>query len=472
MNVLFCGAGRMAREVLRRLSDSWQATLVDLDKDKLDRNAQETVCIVKTVQGDASSPLVLKQADLGDQDYALALTNSDEVNLNIAQVAKGKGIKHIVALVYDPGNFPLFQELGVKTVSTTLLARDVYHYLQDPRLDITHIAHGLGEVMEIDIFSHMWLVNNPVENFENENWRIAAILRQGQIIFPKPQTIIQDEDRLIIVGAADLFEPVCSFLECSTPYFPLRYGQGLLMVLPAQKKHNPSQLFQESLHLVHKTKIRHMHLLCANPGQNPLQEEIRQWSQSLDIKVRRLEANNLLQTQKYCAQERIGIAVLSNLETSLVQSLTQPTLISLAHLLPCPVLISKGSTPYKRILVPFNGTPQSELALESAMDLARQTRSKVAVALVREPDFLHSSSEEKDWVQKNLNRAWELAHIHKAKLEEVVREGNPVKQLVHLAKDYDLMVVGSRQKEKRFFTPHVGELLVRQSPCSALIITR
>ena len=126
--------------------------------------------------------------------------------------------------------------------------------------------------------------------------------------------------------------------------------------------------------------------------------------------------------------------------------------------------------PYKRILVPFNGTAQSELALESAMDLAKQIQSKVTVALVREPDFLHSS-EEKDWVQKNLERAWELAHIHKTKLEEIVREGNPVKELMDLARDYELMVVGSRQKEKKFFTPHVGELLVRNAPCSVLIIT-
>ncbi len=471
MKVLLCGAGRMAREVLRRMSDTWRVTLVDLNEDKLNQSVQNIDCIVKIVSGDASSPLILKEASLEEQDYVLALTNSDEVNLVIAQVAREKGIKHVVALVYDPKNFPLFQKLGVKTISTTLLARNIFHYLQDPRLDITPIAHGLGELMEVDVSSHMWLVNNTVENFENDKWRVAAILRQGKLIFAEPQTIIQAEDRLIILGVADLFEPICSLLDCLSPYFPLKYGQGLLMVLPDQKKYNCYQIFKESLHLIQKIKIKHMRLLCVNPQEHPLQEEVQKWSQSLDIEVRQLEANNPVQIQKYCTQDKIGIVVLSNLETAFVHSVTQPTLISLAHLLPCPVLVSKGSIPYRRILVPFNGTPQSELALESAMDLAKQIQSEVTVALVKEPDFLHSS-EEKDWAQKNIEKAWELAHIHKSKLGEVVREGNPVKELVDLAKDYDLLVVGSRQKKKKFFTPHVGELLVRQSPCSVLIITR
>ena len=471
MKVLFCGAGRMAREILRRMDDNWKATLVDIKEDKLSSASQELSCVSKVVPGDASSALILKQAGLSEQDYVLALTNSDEVNLAIANFAHEQGIKHIVALTYDPNYFPFFQKIGVKTVSITSLARNIYHYLQDPRLDIMPIANGLGEIMEIDVSAHMWLVNNTVENIENEKWRVTAILRKDKLILATPDTVIQAEDRLIILGVSDLYEPICSMLECETPFFPLNYGRGLLMVLPDQKAKYCSQLFNESLHLIQRTKLKHLRMLCEDPQEHSLKEEVQSWSQSLDIKVNTIHSNDPVQIQEYCSKEKIGIVVISSLDTFLFHSLTQPTLISLAHLLHCPVLISKGSAPYKRILVPFNATQQSELALESALDLAKQIQASVTVALVQEPDFLHSAAE-KDWVKNSINRAWELAHIHKTKLEEVVREGNPVKEIVDLAQDYDLMVVGSKQKEKKFFTPHVGELLVRKAPCSVLILTR
>ncbi len=37
MRVLICGAGRIVVEVLRRLGQNWEVTVVDLNQERLDR---------------------------------------------------------------------------------------------------------------------------------------------------------------------------------------------------------------------------------------------------------------------------------------------------------------------------------------------------------------------------------------------------------------------------------------------------
>ena len=91
------------------------------------------------------------------------------------------------------------------------------------------------------------------------------------------------------------------------------------------------------------------------------------------------------------------------------------------------------------------------------------------MAVVEEPDFIHG--EDREGVVRDLfRRVRELSHIHKVKVGEIRREGNPVRELTRLAENYNLMVIGSTRKEKELLTPHVGELLTEKSACSVLVV--
>ena len=102
MNILICGAGYIAQELLKRLGETWKATLVDKDESILRDMSSRFVSVVRVLGGDASSPVVLEKAGLGDQDYVLALTRDDASNLAVAGFAREKGIRNILSLVYDP----------------------------------------------------------------------------------------------------------------------------------------------------------------------------------------------------------------------------------------------------------------------------------------------------------------------------------------------------------------------------------
>lgn len=468
LNVLICGAGRVARHLLKRLGEGWQVTLLDKAAERLEGLPSDYHIIQRIVAADASSPVVLDNLKVGAFDYVLALTNDDDVNLAIVSHAKSRGVQHVFALVNEQPNQPQFDEIGVMTVlGGATLAKTIYHYLQDPRIKVVPISSGQADFLEVDVSHHFRMVGKRASQFMKDEWRLAAIIRHGRLFFPRPETIIESGDRAVILGRGDIFKPVCDILECGHPHFPSAYGHGMVVALPEGSDHG--RLVEESVYFGRNTKVGTVTLLCS-PGEPGIEELLKLWSQNIDMDLHELEGDRLKSLQEVCQEGHCGIAVIDPLKGSFFNLLMKPLLISLAQSLPCPLLVARHTDPYERILVPFHGTPGAELALEVAVDLGKQLGAEVCVVVVEEPEVIHGTSEA-DWLAGVVEKIRDIGHIHKIELTEIVRRGNPVREVMDVAPGFDLMVIGSGTREKRLFTPHVGELLAENAPCSVLIVT-
>lgn len=469
MRVLICGVGKVTRHLLKRLGENWRITLVDRSEERLNGMVSADYNIDRVKVGDVSSPVTLDEVGLKNFDYVLALTDNDKVNLATCRYAKDQGIIQILALVNEQENQEKFTEIGARTVlGSTMIARKIYNYLQDPRINVTPLTLGPSEVLEVDVAHHFRMVGREASALINPDWRLVAIFRKEELFFPEPRTVIEADDRLVIVGRPDIFKPVCDLLECGHPHFPLAYGQGLMLVLTPGGDH--AGLIRESMHLAQNTKVQHLIALCSKE-QSGVQDELSSWSNTVDIRLDEVEGDVLRHVQEVTARENCGLVVVHPFEASFFKSLAKPTLVFLAHSLSCPLLVARHTHPYESILVPFNGTPKAELGLEVAVDLARQLDAEVAVAVVEEPDFITGGQDAKKWVDSTMERAREIVHIHKIALREIVRKGNPVREIVEVSKEFNLMVMGSMSKEKTLFTPHVGELMAQEVHCSVLIVT-
>lgn len=467
MKVLICGVGKITRHLLRRLGENWQVTLIDKSEERLNTLIPQSANVHRVVTGDASSPVLLDEVGAADFDYVLALTDNDKVNRAVVSHASGQGVNHCLALVSEQENRPQFRELGVRTVlGSSLLAQNIFHYLQDPRIRVTPLAVGDAEMMEIDVSQHFRMVGKRAGTLMQENWRLVAIFRHDDLLFPDAETVIEVEDRLVVVGRPGIFKPVCDLLECGHPHFPLAYGQGLLLALSPDT--DPSQIIKESMHLAQNTKVQHLAVFCFKE-QCGVEEDLQLLSQSIDVQVEVVEEKLLAKVQEASHERKFGLVVIDPFKSSFFKFLPKPVLVTLAHELPCPLLIARHSHPYEQILVPFNGTPKAELGLEVAVDLARQLNAEISVVVVEEPEFIHGGQSQ-DWLDATLQRVREIAHIHKMEFKEIPREGNPVREIVALAKDFNLMVMGSATKDRSIFRPHVGELLAQKVPCSVLIV--
>jgi Trk K+ transport system NAD-binding subunit/nucleotide-binding universal stress UspA family protein len=470
MKVLIAGGSRIAIELIKRLGDSWTVTIIDKSPDRCERISSQYPGMLRVIHGDASSPVVLDEAELSEQDYVLALTGNDQVNLAVCFFAKEKGVKYILSQVNDPEKQSEFKELGVKiTIGNALVALSVYHFLEDPRITAISLADGQAEIIEFEVPEHHWFAGKQHSFLTRENWRLLAIARNGDLIFPKKKTAIKAGDRLMILTKPQHFNSVTEQFDTGQLQFPLTYGRELILALLPIKGVDQDQVLHEAFHLARNTKIRNMTILCA-VDRCMVQNRVDEIAEGITVELESTEDDLWDRVYDRCAENRIGMVVIPPMEKSFLQSLVKPKLITLAHSLPCPLLVSRGSLPYQKILVPFNDTDESIRALEVAVDLAEQEHKEVDVVVVQESEFIHSEQDE-NWAESMFLKVRELGRRHKITLGEKFRKGNPVKEILDLARNYDLLIMGSATKEAGIFSLTVGEHLATKAPCSVLIIT-
>jgi nucleotide-binding universal stress UspA family protein len=167
-----------------------------------------------------------------------------------------------------------------------------------------------------------------------------------------------------------------------------------------------------------------------------------------------------------------GMVVIRHAGRSLLQSIFGGNLVQMAAELPCPLLLAKRSNPYKRLLVPFNGSLAGQRALEIAMDLSRHLDAEVSAVVVVEPSYLRGAeSSTGQWENRMLKQVRELAHVHKIKVDEQVRHGNPVKEILSIADDYQLLVIGGDEDKAGLFSLDVAGVLADRARCSVLLVS-
>ncbi|MDR3567183.1 MAG: NAD-binding protein [Syntrophobacteraceae bacterium] len=472
MKLLICGVGKVASHLLARLNEDWRVTLVDTSGEKLEDAMRKFPVVERVVTGDASSPVTLDNAGIARFEYVLLLTGNDKVNLAAAGHAEKGGVAYTMALVNEQENLREFERRGIRTLSgSALLAENIFHQLQDPRIEMTPLSMGQAEIMEIDVSHHVLIVGTTVGEVSRGPGKVVAIFRQNELVFPDPRAVIEITDRLVILGRSGLFKPVCDLMECSRPHFPLAYGQGLLLVLTAGSER--PKMIEEAMHIARNTRVDHMTISCS--GQDcGLEAELHELRKNFRVRVEEAgdEAPEISERlEELTEKQSYGLVVIDPVGPPLIKFLARPSTVSLAHALPCPLLVARNTNPYRRILVPFKATPKSRLALEVAIDLAKQIDGRIGVIAVQEPEFIRGPREI-DWLDTVFKQVRGIAHTKKMDIEEIGATGNPVSEILKASRDFDLLVVGSTTRDKTLLSPHVGELLVREAPCSVLIVAK
>lgn len=466
--MLICGAGSIARELLRQLGEDWDITLIDKSEGRLELASALNQEVREILTEDASSPVVLEKAGIGSMQYVLALTGDHKVNKAVADFAHASGARHICVLVNDPEDARALREKGVHAVlAGKLVAGNIYHYLQDPRMRVMPLNGGPANVMEVNASEHMLVIGKRAAYFHRRKSRLVGIFRKDRLLFPRPDTVIRSGDRLVILGDTRVFQDVCTLLECDNPHFPLAYGPGMLVAAPAVGGDATHPVLNEALHLAQNLQIKNVTVLGTDP-ESLSTEHLQSWPQNLATEIRPLGEELEEGVRAACREGNFGLVLIPPLEGGMLKALARPAYVTLARELERPLLVARGSVPYERVLVPFSGTAMSELALEIAVDAASQLGASLSAVVVEQPDFL-TGDEEGAWRDKAVARLNELRHIHKAEIEILERRGNPVREILAAAEDFDLLVLGSTNRDRGLLTPNIGERLAGGASCSVLL---
>lgn len=142
-----------------------------------------------------------------------------------------------------------------------------------------------------------------------------------------------------------------------------------------------------------------------------------------------------------------------------------------------------------KILVPIDGSDQSEYALDYAVNLALQTKAQIELLTVVPSVFLPTYSFyilKSDAIrdcQKQLEASFEgvlkksLSYIEKKnlalKVSTKLAKGIPYKEIVKEAKlvDFDIIIMGSRGAEGQFsYEGSVSDRVIHEAPCPVLVV--
>lgn len=136
---------------------------------------------------------------------------------------------------------------------------------------------------------------------------------------------------------------------------------------------------------------------------------------------------------------------------------------------------------YMNILVPLDGSEDSQKALLHACDLAKNYRANLILVYVVDKPLSLNLLDRKEYLgilrkfgDKVLAKGKETAKNQGVDATAVIKEGNISNEIIKLAKNKkcNLIIVGNKGlgPTARFFLGSISNKLANNSPCSILIV--
>tara|TARA_B100002003_G_scaffold248005_1_gene280727 strand:- start:21555 stop:22928 length:1374 start_codon:yes stop_codon:yes gene_type:complete len=225
MKIIILGAGEvggnLAQNLIKEASD---ITVVDIDADRL-RDLQDRIDI-RTIRGLASHPDILRQAGAEDADMLIAVTSSDETNMVACQVAHTvfhtpTKIARIRTVAYlENGGIFRDEAMPVDHIVNPekIITQDIKRLIDNPgALQVMEFANGQVQLVCVKAYYGGPLVDQELRYIRKHmpmvDTRVAAIFRKNRPIIPEGTTVIEADDEVFFIAAADDIQSVMSELR-------------------------------------------------------------------------------------------------------------------------------------------------------------------------------------------------------------------------------------------------------------------
>jgi trk system potassium uptake protein TrkA len=205
MNVIVVGGGKVGiRLASLLLAEGNRVKLIEVEQERLPRLQQDLPAELVVI-GNGTDPNVLEAAGIRQAQVVAAVTGADETNLVVTSLARFEfGVPRIIARVNNPKNAWLFtaemgvdvalnqadlmghlivEEMSLGDMMTLLKLRKGEYALVEEKVHPSAIAAGRA-IGELDL---------PAECV------LTAIIRQGRLIIPRGDTVLQPADEVLAV---------------------------------------------------------------------------------------------------------------------------------------------------------------------------------------------------------------------------------------------------------------------------------
>jgi len=222
--VVIVGGGNVGLYVASQLEreGNVRVRIIEADSDKADI-AVSALKQTIVIHGDGLARDVLEEAGADQADIVIAVTNDDKTNMLIGKLAKQIGARRTHALVNAHELVAISQDLDIDAVldPRALSVSKILTKLRRGRiLSVESLEGGTAEIAEGVTLDSSPLIGKPIDYAHlPDGVTSAAIIRDGEILFPTSATTVQTDDRLLMFYETSATRKVEQFFRVSADFF-------------------------------------------------------------------------------------------------------------------------------------------------------------------------------------------------------------------------------------------------------------
>ena len=219
MNAVVIGLGEVGKHIAAVLSqENHNVTVIDANTEAI--AAVDERLDVRSIVGRGGSINTLKRAEIGTADLVIAVTNVDEANILTSLIAKNQGAKKVIARVdsadYLPNSRGANQGLyGIDLV----ISPEILSAIEIGKLTrylgatfIEEFADDQVTLMQMNLKEKEGITGKPLAQLGiPADLLVAAIIREQKLIIPSGDTILQEGDKISIIGKKESIEKGAEF---------------------------------------------------------------------------------------------------------------------------------------------------------------------------------------------------------------------------------------------------------------------
>jgi len=222
MYVIIMGAGRVGYLVAKMLEeDGHDVTIIEMNRDRAKELSMQINGLV--IEGDATDPKTLEEANIKQADAFAALTGKDDANLLACILAKNLNPNVKTSLrISNPKNRKIFEEVGdlkkyfdfvisPEEIAAEYISRNIV----TPGFDRVLFPKEGAEIVRFNIDENSEIAGKLVKELKlpKDALIIAVYDEKGNLIIPSGDTRLPERGQVIVFAKNSVLKEVKELLE-------------------------------------------------------------------------------------------------------------------------------------------------------------------------------------------------------------------------------------------------------------------
>ena len=199
--VVIFGAGQTGTAIAGVLIDQGIRVRIVEPHEPRAREVAEELHDARVYQASGIDSDFLERERIGQANAAVFAMREDAKNLYAATLARVHGVGFTIGIVHEPISAEVFERAGIDVAVNprSVTAEEIVRFAHDPRVRQLAMLEGdRFEILDITVRHESKLVRRPFKELPITGSLIGAIVRDGSVIFPHGDDMLEPGDRAII----------------------------------------------------------------------------------------------------------------------------------------------------------------------------------------------------------------------------------------------------------------------------------